>query len=48
LLLYSYHTYVQCKPRSVSPFGFALIHRSAWKGNSPKFAKKVVRNTAIE
>jgi hypothetical protein len=26
----------------------ALIHWSAWNKNSPKFAKKVVINTAIE
>src|SRR5919112_4202866 len=38
LLLCSYHTYVQCKPRSVSPFVFALIHPSAWKRNSANFA----------
>src|SRR5215213_2969463 len=38
LLLCSYHIYVQCKPRSVSPFVFARIHRSAWKMNSAKFA----------
>jgi hypothetical protein len=25
-----------------------LIHPSAWNRNSPKFAKKVVINTAIE
>src|SRR5829696_144532 len=36
LLLCSYHTYIRCKPRGVSPFVFALIHRSAWKGNSQK------------
>src|SRR5215213_1536168 len=32
LLLCSYHTYVRCKPCGVSPFVFASIHRSAWKG----------------
>jgi uracil-DNA glycosylase len=26
----------------------ALIHPSAWNRNSPKFAKKVVINTAFE
>src|ERR671911_447381 len=34
LLLCSYHTYIRCKPRGVSPFVFAPIHSSAWKGNS--------------
>ena len=38
LLLCSYHIYIQCKPRSVSPFGFAPIHSSAWKGYSANFA----------
>src|SRR5829696_6943254 len=36
LLLYSYHTYVRCKPRRVSPFVIAPIHSSAWKENSAK------------
>src|SRR5829696_1946779 len=39
LLLYSYHTYVRCKPRDVSPFVFAPIHSSAWKGNSQKLGR---------
>src|SRR5215211_6505241 len=38
LLLCSYHIYVRCKPRDGRPFIFALIHRSAWKGNSRKLA----------
>src|SRR5215211_7450721 len=36
LLLCSYHTYIRCKPRDGRPFVFALIHPSAWKGDSPK------------
>src|ERR687897_784116 len=38
LLLYSYHTYVRCKPHDGRPFVFALIHRSAWNIDSAKFA----------
>src|SRR5829696_6175976 len=37
LLLYSYHTYVRCKPRGVRRFVFAPIHSSAWKWNSANF-----------
>src|SRR5919112_1536590 len=31
LLLCSYHTYVRCKPRDVSPFVCVPIHGSAWR-----------------
>jgi hypothetical protein len=37
LLLYSYHTYIRCKPRGIGFFVFALIHSSAWKVNPPQF-----------
>src|SRR5215213_1236883 len=36
LLLCSYHTYIRCKPHSVSSFVFARIHRSTWKVISRK------------
>src|SRR5215207_8486623 len=38
LLLCSYHTYVQYKPRGVRLFVFAPIHCNAWKWNSANFA----------
>src|SRR5215211_638907 len=38
LLLYSYHTYIRCQILRRSALPIALIHRSAWKGDSRKFA----------
>src|SRR5829696_5548183 len=57
LLLCSYHIYIQCKPRSVSPFGFARIHSIAWNRNSTNFAfwsfsevrfKRILRSSLVE